>query len=291
MFRIAVLLTCYNRKDKTISCLVSLMSAFKPHRKKYSIKVYLTDDGSTDGTGDEVKKLFPDIHLLKGDGTLYWSGGMINSWQEAKKNDYDAYLLLNDDTKISLNLFDEIFSTHEFSLMHYGSGGIYIGSVKDESTGQITYGGSVISSKFLYMHNKLIPNGIVQPCELGNANIMLVSKDVVARIGILSKRYMHAVADYDYTLTAIKNHLPVLLMSAYCGTCSYDHNKYHDFIKLPLMERMGFLFSPLGFAFKDQLKYMFKFFPYRIPFVFVSGWFKVLFPGIYLWLNEFREGK
>ena len=46
---IAVLITCYNRKDKTLLCLESL---FKQQGLgiDFSLAVFLVDDGSTDGT-------------------------------------------------------------------------------------------------------------------------------------------------------------------------------------------------------------------------------------------------
>jgi len=52
---VAVLLTCYNRKAQTIACLGSLFEATIP--EDLHLDIYLTDDGSTDGTGDAVKEL------------------------------------------------------------------------------------------------------------------------------------------------------------------------------------------------------------------------------------------
>ena len=58
MKRIAVLLTVYNRKEVTLKGLRSLYNAIaflkNLHPKKdYCFDVYMTDDGCTDGTGDE----------------------------------------------------------------------------------------------------------------------------------------------------------------------------------------------------------------------------------------------
>ena len=48
---IAAILTCFNRKEKTLVCLRSLFSIIP------NIEVYLTDDGCTDGTFDIVNQL------------------------------------------------------------------------------------------------------------------------------------------------------------------------------------------------------------------------------------------
>ena len=76
---VAVLLTCYNRKAQTIACLGSLFEATIP--EDLHLDIYLTDDGSTDGTGDAVKELYPRITLLKGSETCFgrrYAVGMDN---------------------------------------------------------------------------------------------------------------------------------------------------------------------------------------------------------------------
>jgi len=50
---IAVLITVFNRKEKTLSCLKSLFN--QKLDKKITLKVFLTDDNSSDGTADAVK--------------------------------------------------------------------------------------------------------------------------------------------------------------------------------------------------------------------------------------------
>ena len=50
---LAVLLTCHNRKDKTLACLESFYLAEKP--VGYTFDIFLVDDGSTDGTNNAVK--------------------------------------------------------------------------------------------------------------------------------------------------------------------------------------------------------------------------------------------
>ena len=45
---IAVLLTCHNRKEKTVACLTELYNCTIP--ANYAFEVFLVDDGSTDGT-------------------------------------------------------------------------------------------------------------------------------------------------------------------------------------------------------------------------------------------------
>lgn len=282
MRKIAVLLTCYNRKKKTIACLKSLFEAHKFYSKNLEINVYLTDDASTDGTSGAIRNKYPQVNILKGTGSLFWAGGMRNSWDEALKHEYDGFLLLNDDTFLSNNVFEDISKTELYSLKKYNKKGIYIGSTKNRSTCKLTYGGAILTNKLLLKYEKLIPKNEPQPCVLGNANIMYVPTEVVNKIGVLYNKYQHGVADYDYTLTAKKKNIPVLITPNFCGLCENDNkNKYDTFNHLSFKKRIKFLYSPTGLAFKDNLLFMRRNFYCRLPFVFLTGWLKVIFPKIY----------
>ncbi len=284
MQHIAVLLTCFNRKEKTLHALNCVYTAHRLVENSIVITIYLTDDGSTDGTGDAVRENFPEIKVLQGNGELYWAGGMRNSWKAALKDGYDAYLLLNDDTETYETLFTELLETHTYCLNKYNQGGVYIGSTIDKLTNKPSYGGSIFTNKFLAKYKKVIPNGRTpQECELGNANILLAHKDAVGEIGILSEGYVHGMADFDYTLKAKKKNVPVFITPNFLGACTNDHtDTYSRFSKLPLKERMKMLKNPVGLDFKSHLEYMKNHFPYRLPIFYFMGWFKVLFPKFYL---------
>ena len=79
-----VLLTCFNRKLKTLEALNNLFLAYNKISNLYFMQVYLTDDKSTDGTSMAVKANFPEVKIIKG-SALYIGPEMRNSWNEAKK--------------------------------------------------------------------------------------------------------------------------------------------------------------------------------------------------------------
>lgn len=279
---LAVLLTCFNRKEKTLASLERLAKAYQPYREQFKLVVYLTDDGSTDGTADAVRLHFPETKILKGNGSLYWAGGMRNSWETAVKEDFDAYLLLNDDTDVKENFLKTLLDTHDYCSSKFNCSGIYIGSTKDAQTNILSYGGAKLTNKFWFKYNFIIPTDKVQECDLGNANIMWVPKQVVEQIGTLSKGYIHGVADYDYTLMAKKANIPVLIAPGYLGTCTDDHdNIYTNFHSLTLKERIQKLKNPIGLDLTSNLLLQRRFFPLRVPFVLFSAGLKVLFPKVY----------
>ena len=181
------------------------------------------------------------------------------------------------------DLFEKVFETDQYCREEYGTPGIYVGTTADAKTGKVTYGGSLFKNRFLGTM-KRIPVDYEMPvaCELGNANIMWVSREIVKEIGILSEGYVHGMADYDYTMKAVKNELPALVIPGIVGECINDHGEiYERFMGFSLKERIGFLNNPVGLDFKSQVYHMKRHFPLRLPMFYLMGWFKVLFPKLY----------
>ena len=226
--QIAVLLTCFNRKDKTIRCLHSFFSANKP--SGYIFDVFLVDDGSIDGTGDEVKMNFPYVYVIEGNGDLFWAGGMRLAWETAiEKDKYHAYLLLNDDVILDVNFIYNLIETEGFALKENGETGIYSASTIDPITKKTTYGALKIKTNHVVVRSQLLhPSEEPQKCELTNANILWISKETVNTIGVFDKRYTHGLADYDYSLQAIKNGIPVYLAPHIGGLCIHDHGRSEE---------------------------------------------------------------
>lgn len=286
--KIAVLITVYNRKEKTLKCLDSLNNTYLRH-PGIELAVYLTDDCCTDGTADAVtnRGYGFELHVLRGNGNLYWNGGMINSWQTALKAEeqYDGYLWLNDDTWLQSVFWDDLLLADSFSVMKYGRRGIYVGSTCDPDTGKFTYGGFCFVNKWTLKDRFLEPDGEhFQPCQCAHGNITYVSKEVVDACGIFCEDYIHGGADHDYTYLAYKSGFPVLVLPHYAGTCVNDHKKdgYGEFFKMPLKERIKYLNSPFGFNLHNTLLFQKRCFPYRAPFVRCMGYLKALFPRFYM---------
>lgn len=281
MRNIAVLLTCHNRKTKTIACLTSLFQANLPVDCKFD--VFLTDDGSTDGTSEAVNELFPEIHVVKGDGGLFWAGGMRLAWETAmKKRLYDAYLLINDDVKLYPDFIMNLLKAESYSLAQTGNEGIYSGATMGNISGKATYGGSIfIDNKILVNMQLLEPKNYPQECMVTNANILWISKIVVDRLGIFDDRFTHGIADYDYSLQAFRKNLPVFLAPEFCGSCVDDHGNNWRNKRYRLKERIAYLKSPKGLAYSEYMYFIGKHFPMYLPYTFFMLWMKTLFPSIW----------
>lgn len=230
-------MTVHNRKEKTLSCLNRIVSQKLP--KEYVIKIYLTDDGSTDGTSDAIRKLYEDkVVIIQGDGNLFWNRGMFLAWTEAiKHGGYDYYLWLNDDT----DLHQEAISNLIKAANKYQDSIIVGSTCSSTSPKEITYGG--------YKENLLVQkrDGEIQECDFFNGNIVLVPNSVVEKVGILDPYFHHSFGDFEYGKRARKNGIKSYVIGP-IGTC--DRNS--PYVKwmnpeISVFKRIKILYSPLGF--------------------------------------------
>ena len=284
MEKIAILLTCHNRKEKTISCLRSFYKALEFSNFQIEFDIFLVDDGSTDGTSDEILKNFPEINIISGSGDLFWSGGMRLAWKTAlmQNRDYDSFILLNDDVILTDDFLSSLIFTHEFCLKQYNKSGIYVCSTRDNVDSKISYGGTCITHRGIKIKSSLVePSDIPVLCTMANANILMVTKSVVDAIGILDDRYIHQFGDYDYTLVASRNGIPVLVCPGFGGYCSDDHGNSWLQSDSSLKKRINFLYSPLGLSYKEQTYYLKKNFRFQYPYYFSMLWLKTLFPFVW----------
>ena len=228
--KIAVLLTSFNRKEKTKECLQSLYKILS------ELDVYLVDDNSTDGTVLMIEENFPQINIIRGNGNLFWNRGMHLAWEHASKRDYEYYIWLNDDTLLYENSFIELFECSKTAK----DNAIITGIIESEDKAQIIYGGT--DSK----KNLLLPNGTMQAVTNMNGNIVLIPKAVFNVLGNLDPVYHHDLGDVDYGLRAKENNIPVYSTRIAIGSGDKNNLCRIRLAKTTLRKRFEKLYSPLG---------------------------------------------
>jgi GT2 family glycosyltransferase len=273
--RTAVLMTCYNRRDQTLECLSALQN--QEGLDNINLRIYLVDDGCTDGTGKAVRDKYPEVTVLRGDGSLYWGGGTNLAWTEAMKEDYDFYLWLNDDTLLFKDAMKVLLKTFRQKLKEEGKGGIIIGSCCDPKTGQFSYGGRIRKER-----NKIVePGDHAQSCDLMNGNIVLISRGIVKDIGILSHEFQHTAGDSDYGLRAIEAGYIIWVAPGYQGSCApHTYRPWND-PEIPLRERWRYLCSPKGNPPHEIYLFARRHYGFFWPIVIMKLYLRVLIPGFY----------
>jgi glycosyltransferase involved in cell wall biosynthesis len=238
MYKIAVLMACYNRKDTTIKCLASLFAQYVP--ESVVLSVFLVDDGSPDGTGDAVKEIYPDVTVIGGTGSLYWGGGMRLAWETAATvGDFDFYLWLNDDVDLDGRAISGLLDDYEWIRTNQGVEALISGCVCCPETHKTTYSGN--------NHGVVLDaNGTPQRVMHNNGNVVLIPKAIHATIGNISKEFLHKLGDGDYGMRCKKAGFGCYVSSHRVGTCEPNRKAVWYDPKLPIRTRLRLLHSPAG---------------------------------------------
>lgn len=249
---VAVLLTCFNRREQTLACLRRLSS------QEIECDIYLVDDGSSDGTAEAVKAEFSNVKLLTGNGSLFWGGGMHLAFSEALRIGYEFYLWLNDDTMLYEQAIENLLATY-LKLVDQGAPDpIVVGSVCDPLTKKLTYGGRVRSTKLLsFKFEPVNPGHRPNKCDTMQGNIVLIPKGVTDKIGNLDPKFIHTFGDLDYGLRATQAGCSVWTAPGFIGECGQNSvvGSWVD-KRLSLLQRMQKVGQVKNFPIKPWTAYL-----------------------------------
>lgn len=274
---IAILLTVYNRKEQTLICLKNIYEQYIPGN--YKIQVYLTDDGCTDGTPESIRIKFPQVHVIKGNGNLFWNRGMWTAWNAAiKDQQYDYFLWLNDDTNTYPQMLSSLIEASESK----ENKAIIVGATVDTSRQNIqTYGGR--------KNKELVPlNGKLQKCDTFNGNIVLIPNYVYKQLGCNDPYFQHSFGDLDYGMKASKAHIAIYQYGKAVGECDrHEHIMQWADPKIYLANRWKNLFQPTGFPPKEVFYFNKKHYGITVAILrVITTLTRCLFPNLWIKLNK-----
>lgn len=247
---ITVVLTCYNRKDKTLACLKSLVE------KNTSLHFHfiIVDDKSSDGTVEEVYKLPYDIEVVEGTGSLFWCGGMRVGLQRYFERNYGTdCLLVNDD----VDFFDSAIEKM-ITQMNVNQDTVIVGATQSK-IGKFTYGLKKHRDRHGIFLIPIEPNTEGVEGETMNANCVLIPYHIMKKVGNMDSTYTHSIGDYDLGFRIHKMGYKLISSDSYVGICEVNSlmNTWQD-RKLSRIERLKKKESPKGVPFKEWFYFLRK---------------------------------
>lgn len=268
---VAVVMTCHNRRALTLRCLRTLFSQSSDH-DNINLRVWLVDDGSSDGTTLAVENEFPHVRRIVGDGSLFWCGGMSLALQHAAEDQPDAFLWLNDDVELKPG---GISALHRVAQKNPDA--VIVGSCCSPLNGLRTYGGL----RRLGAHpGKITP---VEPdpnrpvaCDTFEGNIVWIPAATYRATGKMGA-YRHAMGDIDYGYRVAKSGLPLLVAPGFIGLCATNSRQgtWED-PAINRKDRLEKLRGVKGLPARDWWRFCRRHGGLRAPLYFVSPILRVL---------------
>jgi len=102
---VSVVIPTYNRKDKLIRLIKSILQSNYPKEK---LDIIVVDDASTDGTYEEVRKKFSEVKIIRNEKELFLAGSRNVGIRNAKG---EFIFLIDDDNIVDENCILELVRT------------------------------------------------------------------------------------------------------------------------------------------------------------------------------------
>jgi GT2 family glycosyltransferase len=184
-------------------------------------QIIVVDDGSSDGTAEHIGQSFPQVHLLRGDGDLWWTGAQAQAMTYAAETLHTDYIVwLNDDITLAHDFIAQVIRHCQNSGQNPEHKILTGGIICDQQYPSWIVFGGVIASQLI---NDL--NQFDQPTlkvDTLNGNIAILPTRIMADIGLPdTQRFRHYGGDFEYICRAKRNGYSVQLSSHLRATTDY----------------------------------------------------------------------
>lgn len=193
--RIAIILLNWNGVSDTLECVKSIMySSYKNYQ------IIIADNKSS---GDDVKilkkELSDSVIFIENEANLGFAEGNNRALKYAVDNNFDYCLLLNNDTTIKNDLLENLIISAKLGYSIIG-GRIY--NYYDRT--KIWFGGGELK-KYFGVPRDIKNTDREQEVDFVSGCMMMISSELIKKIGYLNKEYFAYWEDIEFCLRAKKN--------------------------------------------------------------------------------------
>ncbi len=278
--KICAILTCFNRKESTLTCMRLLKQSCD--LANVNLNAIVVDDGSTDGTSQALLQEFDWLDVEYGDGSLFWNRGMYKGLKSAENQSADFILWINDDTHLLSDAIERLLTTHQEILKSTQTQAIIVGATADRETGKLTYSGQVALSKTRpFTFRKVWSETEAVECETMNGNLVLIPKVIFDKVGNVDPVFEHAMGDIDYALRTRRAGFKVYVAPGFVGHCSNNPSvgTYQD-TSLPFSTRWKKMLSKKGLPVRSWRQLTSKHGGMFWPIYFLWPYCRIIFSGL-----------
>lgn len=212
MNKLCILIPVYNKLKYTRKCLADLKENINGSLAD-SVQIIVIDDGSQDGTESWIHDHFPEVMVLKGTGSLFWTGAMNLGIKYAiYEHEYEYILLWNNDVITGGKYFTYLFQTIQAEFI--GIVGSKILTLQDKNI-VWSFGGyfnprTGDKGMIGYFDTDKEEYSRIRSVDWCTGMGTLIHKDVVKKIGLMEEKlFPQYFGDTDYSYRAKLAGFPV----------------------------------------------------------------------------------
>lgn len=225
---IGIVIPVRNRKALTESILAQLQSQIQPLEHPSSIQIVVVDDASSDGTPEMIKMRFPEVHVLEGDGSLWWTGAIAEGMKYIQTELQADYLVwLNDDISVAQDFVHQLVELcHNTDPQKIVGGIIYHQSYAGWIAFSGLLQGNPVRSDSLFDQQEL-------EVETLNGNMVVMPRSALEVVGLPDvDRFRHYGGDYDFVHRARKKGFKVVLSQQLRGETAFTIDDFLRYMPL-----------------------------------------------------------
>jgi len=261
--KVALIILNWNGKEDTLRCLASVEKLLK---KNIVLQTFVVDNGSTDGSVDEIRKKFPFVWIIQNHENVGFTGGNNTAIHVALKENADYFWILNNDTVVEkyslaelVDVFDDPTVGIATSKIYFMKGNeFHYKRYKENERGKVLwYAGGIIDWNNVYGSHRGVDEvdhgqyeDIVET-DYATGCSMMIARKCIETVGMFDNRYFAYVEDMDLSLRVKKFGWKILfvptsiLWHKNAGSTDRPGNDFHQYYMTRNRLIFGLTYAPI----------------------------------------------